>query len=153
MTRSKYFTRTTACLAIAATAVIATGCNNKFKKADTNKNGKLETTELDTALAKGLHKAGDKNHDGNVTFAEWKAVNESSNQAKFNKYDTDGTTGLSLTEATTALNNEGTFKKLSDKIDTNDDGVIDKAEAGTFHDAMVAADGRNEVEKLNNLLK
>ncbi len=147
--------RTTTCLAIAAIAVvasIATGCNRQFEKADANKNGKLETTELDTALAKSLHKAGDTNKDGSVTYTEWKAVYPKSNQATFNKYDTDGTSGLSLAESTAGLQGEGIFKKLSARIDTNKDGVIDKNEAATFHDAMEAADGANQVQKLNNLL-
>ena len=39
-----------------------------------------------------------------------------------------------------------------DRIDTNGDGVVDKEEAGVFHDAFQAAVGDNDIQKLDNLL-
>ena len=141
------------CAALGLALALGTaGCRQHFEEADVNQNGKLEVTELDAPLAEALHRAGDKNRDGNLTYAEWIEVYPKSNKAKFNKYDTDGTTGLSLAEATTALSKEGTFRKVTNKIDTNRDGVIDRNEAAVFHDAMEAADGENKVQQLENLI-
>ena len=124
-----------------------------FERADTDRDGLLDVSELEKRLAEALHEAGDANGDGTVTHEEWVVVYPQSNKALFNKYDTDGTRGLSIEEATTSLDQEGTFKKLMTKIDTNGDAVIDPQEAAVFHEAMQAADGGNDVQKLSNILK
>ena len=123
-----------------------------FERADTDRDGLLDVAELEQRLASALHEVGDANGDGTVTHEEWVVVYPQSNKALFNKYDTDGRPGLSLEEAATSLEQEGTFKKLMTKIDTNGDAVIDPQEAAVFHDAMQAADGGNDVQKLSNIL-
>jgi len=126
-----------------------------FEKADSegDGDGELDVVELEHRLATGLHAAGDTNRDGTVTHEEWVVVYPESNKALFEKYDTDGTRGLSPAEVETSLEEEKTFKKLMTKIDTNGDAIIDPTEAAVFHDAMQAANGDNDVQKLANILK
>lgn len=144
------------CLALGVALGAAASCSaprQEMDCADTNHDGSLEVSELKRALAKGVHEASDLNGDGIVTFEEWKEVMPEADLKRFNKYNAEGTPGLSLAEAINAMEKEKTFDDLVAHIDTNNDGVIDPGEAEVFHDAMEAADGRNDVEKLNNLLK
>lgn len=126
---------------------------SNFQRADTDGDGQLDVVELEQRLAAALHAAGDTNRDGTVTHEEWVVVYPASNKALFQKYDTDGVRGLGLEEVATSLEQEGTFKKLMSKIDTDGDAIIDPQEAAVFHDAMQAADGNNDVQKLSNILK
>jgi Ca2+-binding EF-hand superfamily protein len=147
---SKFSAATAALLALAtASCEIPEGA---FEHTDSDDDGKLEVKELEVALTETVHVTGDTNRDGTLTLEEWTAVYPKADKDDFNKYDTDGTPGLSLEETTIALDDLGTFDILIAKIDTNKDGVIDKEEAAVFYDALQAADGDNDIQKLDNLL-
>jgi Ca2+-binding EF-hand superfamily protein len=143
---------------MAALALLAcgwAGCTthtSPFERTDADGDSRLEVPELEAALAEMVHRTGDLDGDGNMTFAEWKRVYPKADRRSFERYDANGSGGLTLGETKVAIDREKVFDKLLSKIDVNADGVIDKTEAATFHDAMQAADGANDVQKLETIL-
>lgn len=123
---------------------------DNFDRVDEDGDGQLSLRELENALAESLFTSGDLNGDGVVTFAEWKEVLPTTNQARFFKYAPDGK--MTLEQARQAVDEGGVFDSLLGSIDTNNNGIVDKEEARIFHDAMEAADGDNDVQRLNAIL-
>ena len=139
-------------LALASTSCRKTPEPNHFESADTDRDGALDVPELEAALVAAIHAAGDTNKDGEMTYAELEKVYASANRAKFGAADGDRSGTLSLKEVKNAMDKDNAFDKLMSKIDTNGDGIIDKVEAGRFHDAMEAADGASDLDKLKTIL-
>ena len=150
MRRKKLFM--TSCMALTgAAAILATSCSSAAKRADTNKDGKISTEELNEALVQAVFKAADENRDGSVTFEEWKQVFPDTTKKKFQAHDLGKNGSFTLEEALVYSKTHKTFDKLVSKVDSNGDGIIDKEEAGNFQDKMEATQGDNEVQKLKTL--
>ena len=138
-------------------AILATSCAKKgvsaFDHADKNQDNQLSVAELEVALTEAIFIAADSNGDGIVTFEEWKLVFPKADEKNFAASNTDGQPGITLAEATVAIDKKGTFDKLLAKIDTNGDSIVSKEEAAVFYDAYQAAEGSTELEKLENVIE
>lgn len=133
-------------------ALLVNSCSSAAKKADSNKDGKISTEELNQALVKAVFEAADENRNGSVTFEEWKLIFPEASKTEFHDTDLGKSGSFTLVEAFAYCEKQKTFDQLVKKIDSNGDGVIDKEEAGVFYDKMHETKGDNEVQKLKKLM-
>ena len=59
----------------------------------------------------------DTNNDGKVTKVEWKTFNPGVSDSRFSKADTNRDGSISQPEADSAFDQEGSLKRLFDKMD------------------------------------
>lgn len=143
---------TTSCAALAgATALLASSCSSAMKQADTNKDGKISTDELNKALVTAIFRAADANGNGSITFEEWQKVFPEVTKKKFLDTIPGDSDKFTLEESLAYCKKHKTFDKLVNRIDSNGDGIIDKEEAGKFQQAMQKAEGSNQAQKLKTL--
>jgi Ca2+-binding EF-hand superfamily protein len=105
-----------------------------FDIADANGNGKVSKEEFDAYMAKWTFNRYDTNRDGKVSFEEWKAADPTADMATFKKIDTNGDGFVSPEEGLAAVHRKGVFNELFATIDTNKDGMIDRAESAKYGD-------------------
>lgn len=142
----------TSCAAlVGATALLASSCSSAMKQADTNKDGKISTDELNVALVTAVFGAADANGNGSVTYEEWQKVFPETTKKKFMDTLPGDNDEFNLEESLTYCKKHKTFDKLVNRIDSNGDGIIDKAEAEKFQQEMQKAKGDNKTQKLKNL--
>ncbi|MCF6312555.1 MAG: EF-hand domain-containing protein [Verrucomicrobiales bacterium] len=122
-----------------------------MKQADTNKDGKISTDELNEALVTAVFTAADANANGSITFEEWQKVFPEVTKKKFMDTIPGDNEQFTLVESLAYCKKHKTFDKLMNRIDSNGDGIIDKAEADKFQQAMQKAKGSNETQKLKTL--
>jgi Ca2+-binding EF-hand superfamily protein len=113
-----------------------------FDIADANGNGKVSKEEFDAYMAKWTFNRYDTNRDGKVSFEEWKAADPTADMATFKKIDTNGDGFVSPEEGLAAVHKKGVFNELFATIDTNKDGMIDRAESAAYGD-MFSANSTN----------
>ncbi len=122
-----------------------------MKKADTNKDGKISTDELNRALITAVFRAADANGNGSITFEEWQKVFPQVTKKKFMDTIPGDSEQFTLEESLAYCKTHKTFDKLVNRIDSNGDGIIEKAEAEKFQQAMQKAKGSNTTQKLKTL--
>jgi hypothetical protein len=93
--------------------------NKAFNDLDTNKDGKLDMKELDTAAMK-IFKKYDKNSDGILDKSEFKAIKDA--KSRFEDLDTNKDGKLDMKELRDAASKK--FKLY----DRNQDGALDELE-------------------------
>ena len=142
----------TSCAALAgATALLASSCSSAMKRADTNKDGKISTDELNEALVTAVFGAADANGNGSVTYEEWQKVFPEVTKKKFMDTLPGDSDEFNLGDSLTHCKKHKTFDKLVNRIDSNGDGIIDKTEADKFQQEMQKAKGDNKIQKLKTL--
>ena len=142
----------TSCAALAgATALLASSCSSAMKQADTNKDGKISTDELNEALVRAVFGAADANGNGSVTYEEWQKVFPEVTKKKFLDAVPSDSEQITLEESLAYCKKHKTFDKLLNRIDSNGNGIIDKAEAEKFQQEMQKAKGDNKTQKLKTL--
>ena len=142
----------TSCTALAgATALLASSCSSAMKQADTNKDGKISTDELNEALVIAVFGAADANGNGSVTYEEWQKVFPEVTKKKFLDAVPSDSEQITLEESLAYCKKHKTFDKLLNRIDSNGNGIIDKAEAEKFQQEMQKAKGDNKTQKLKTL--
>ncbi len=103
------------------------GYERLMERFDTNKDGKLTQSELDDAR-KALLAKYDTNKDGKLSLQEfeplWLEVMKRRMVRGFQRLDIDGDAGVTEEEFLRP------FKNTVEKMDRNDDGVLDKQDRG-----------------------
>lgn len=102
---------------------------------DHDGNGLISRGEFTDAVAEVSFRRLDRNGDGAVDLAEWRAV-EGGNDALFRLRDMSRNGRISWQEARLAAEKNGTLGALFSRIDTNRDGVIDPAEARRYQGTL-----------------
>jgi Ca2+-binding EF-hand superfamily protein len=98
---------------------------------DLNHDGVLSQSEFTDAVAQLSFDTYDRNHDGFIDPAEWRAL-EQGNDALFRARDLSGNGRITRQEARLAAEKNKSLLALLATIDTNHDGVIDRAEAMAY---------------------
>jgi hypothetical protein len=128
------------CLVIAALALAScqtmhngtSGGGDRFAKADTNQDGKLDRTEGQNYYITMIFLSRDANHDGKLTWDEWHVAGGNESKVKFDAADLDKDGSLSLDEATLYGEKRGLFADSFKKADKNHDGFVTREEAQAF---------------------
>jgi len=116
------------------------GAHRMMERFDTNEDGKLAQQELDDARKK-LVAAHDGDNDGKLTLAEfeklWLEVKRQRMVRSFQRIDRDGDASITLDEFLKP------FANLVSRMDSNDDGVLDREDYRRHHgsDGMDKRDG------------
>ncbi len=106
------------------------GAEALFDKFDTNKDGKISKAEVDAAEADQLKKY-DKDGDGTLSLSEYQALFDDQMHEPmvraFQAFDRDGDGKVTIDELT------GRLDRLVQRLDHNNDGVIDQNELAGPH--------------------
>ncbi len=104
----------------------------RFARADVNKDGKLSREEVSDFVVHNVFDARDTNKDGKLTLEEWWPGNDPVEIAKFKKRDRNKDGLVSLEEALHwGRTNQG-WGDIMDEADKNGDGFITPAEAKAY---------------------
>lgn len=109
---------------------------------------------LRARFAKSVHVVADLNENGEATIGELRRVSPELNEAKFEGFDEDNSGGLSLEEATKAVESGEVSAKLQRQFDPDADGLVEPAEWKRFNKMVLVSDDlRNfvQVESIFNL--
>jgi len=137
-TTFQYLSGAAALLLLASCASTETD-RDFFIKADANKDGRLSLAEVNKEGLPRLFSRFDRNGDGAVTLEETREVEPGFDGKVFAERDLNQDGKVTYAEyEKMALANDG-LKKPFTKVDTNRDGVIDKAEAEAHVAALDAA--------------
>ena len=124
-----------------------------MKKADLDGDGSISTAEFDRALVDAVFDKSDRDRNGSVNYAEWKKIFPDMTEEEYAKHDLGSKGEFTREEAIAHCAEKKTFHKLVGRIDSNGNGIIDPEEAQAFSAELDAADGANEVQKLDSLLR
>jgi Ca2+-binding EF-hand superfamily protein len=109
------------------------GCSStgsRFQSLDLDGNGAISRGEFSDAVAELSFSSYDRNGDGVIDLGEWRAVEGGSgNDSLFKQRDLSRNGRISRPEGRLATEKNGSLIALFSSIDTNKDGVLDRAEA------------------------
>lgn len=131
-------------LVLAASALIlavlpacrTTRTDPEFLVADADRNGVIDSDELDDHVALSFMTAYDQNQDKGISFEEWSAVSSETDKGKFKARDKNGDGKITMDEFLPVVRANPTFGKLMRTIDTNGDGVAQPSEIAEFRKHM-----------------
>jgi EF hand len=106
---------------------------NRFAKADTNRDGKLSQSEANNYFVSQIFAGGDQNQDGKVTWNEWNVPGSGRSKARFDAADTNKDGSVSLAEAQAYGQKKGVFNNDFAAADTNHDGYVKQEEAQAYY--------------------
>ena len=122
--------------------LLAAGCavtDSQFEAFDLDHNGVISRGEFTDAIAMLSFQSYDRNHDGFIDLAEWRAVEGAGNDTLFRMRDLSRNGKISRQEARLAAEKNRGLDALFSTIDANHDGVIDRAEARRYQGALKSA--------------
>ena len=124
-------------LSVAAAALLASCATTEtdrdlFIQSDTNKDGQLSLAEVNKAGLPRLFSIFDVDGNGSVTLAEARTVDPQFDAKMFNERDLDHDGKVTWTENEKVAMSKGGLKKDFAAVDTDGDGIIEKAEAEAY---------------------
>jgi Ca2+-binding EF-hand superfamily protein len=128
-----------AALLLTASALFLTGCASgpsNFGEMDLDHDGRISRGEFTDAVAEISFAAADRNHDGFIDLAEWRAAESGGNDALFRARDLSRNGRISPQESRLAAEKNGSLAALFSAIDTNRDGFIDRDEARHYRSKL-----------------
>jgi Ca2+-binding EF-hand superfamily protein len=131
-------------LAVAAAALLASCATTEtdrdlFIQSDTNRDGQLSLAEVNKAGLPRLFSIFDVDGNGSVTLAEARTVDPKFDAKMFNERDLDRDGKVTWAENEKVAMSKGGLKKDFAAVDTDGDGMIEKAEAEAYVDRRNAA--------------
>ena len=124
------------CFLLLPALLLLGGCStfeSKFRRADVDRDGRLNWVEFSDGVAKVSFRYYDTNKDGYVQLEEWQAVElGTGDPKKFALRDLNHDGKISLAEGQKAAAKNRRFAKLFARVDTNHDGYIEIAEAKAY---------------------
>ena len=126
-------------------AVFLAACGSGGDAADTDKSGSRSGaansfSALQIRFAESVHTVADLNENGEVTIGELQRVSPKLDLEKFKLYDQDNSGGISVEEATTAVQRGVITDKLRQKFDQDGDGIIQPPDQARFNELVSASD-------------
>lgn len=103
-----------------------------FIKADTNKDGRLSLDEVNKEGLPRLFNRFDANGDGAVTLAEAREVEPGFDEKMFTARDLNKDGKVTYAENEKVALSQGGLKKPFAEVDTDRNGIIEKAEAEAY---------------------
>lgn len=100
-----------------------------FDTLDTNHDQKLSRSELENAVADGLFKSYDANHDGLITTAEWRKRDPDGDGSFLKQRDGNRDGTITRAEALASIHRRGFCQDIIQQSDRNHDGTLELAEA------------------------
>ena len=100
-----------------------------FIQSDTNKDGQLSLAEVNKAGLPRLFSLFDVDGNGSVTLAEARTVEPKFDEKMFTERDLNHDGKVTLAEYEKVAMSKGGLKKHFAEVDTDGDGMIEKAEA------------------------
>lgn len=122
--------------------------SDAFSRADTNGDGLLATTELETAMLSGIVRQADADGDGGITLAEWRVAKPGADAALFKKRDLNQDGQIDREEAGKAVEKNDKWRRLLGKFDPDGDGTVSEEELAAMEKKMDATDAPSKVAKL-----
>lgn len=116
-------------IAAALASCAAPSDKDLFRDADRNHDGQLTLIEVNNMALPRLFDRFDLNHDDKVTVEEAQVVEPDFDMRLFRERDLDHDGAVSYPEYLHVANSRGGLKRQFAEVDSNHDGVIDKAEA------------------------
>jgi len=124
-------TRLVPLFALLFLAGCAAGPSN-FAEMDLDRNGRISRGEFTDSIAQISFASLDRNHDGYIDLAEWRAGESGGNEALFRARDLSRNGRISPQEARLAAEKNGSMNALFSTVDSNHDGLIDADEARRY---------------------
>jgi hypothetical protein len=112
-----------------------TGCRDEpsvFNGLDANQDHRLSLTELEQGVTAGLFKTYDADQDRIITTIEWRKLDPDGDPIFMHQRDDNRDGRITPEEALSSVHRRGFCRDLLNKTDTNQDGVVDSAEAGRW---------------------
>ena len=136
-------------LGLLAGSLMIAGCTTGAlnPRADKDRDGGVSFPEFDAYMKETIFTEFDANRDGMVTREEWRKQNTSGPASKFQGADRNGDGKVSRSESDAKLGQDGSMKKLFQKIDTDRNGRLSEAEITAFQTLMQQQSG-TDLEKL-----
>jgi Ca2+-binding EF-hand superfamily protein len=106
---------------------------NRFDRADTNHDGRLDRNEISDMLVTEIFNGCDANKDGKLTKEEWLVPGAESGIKSFAGADTNHDGVVTLKEAKAYGRKIGVGGKFLKEADKNRDGHVDRAEAEAYY--------------------
>ena len=124
-------------LAGAAAALLASCATTEtdrdlFIQSDTNKDGQLSLAEVNKAGLPRLFSIFDVDGNGSVTLAEARTVDPGFDAKMFTERDLDHDGKVTWAEYEKVAMRKGGLKKQFAEVDTNGNGIIERAEAEAY---------------------
>jgi Ca2+-binding EF-hand superfamily protein len=141
MSRAPYFRKSSPLkrsLLFLPVAALLSGCAGtgaNFQQMDLDHDGFVSRGEFTDAVAAITFARADRNQDGVIDLEEWRAVEGPSGDALFRLRDLSRNGKISPQEARLAAEKNGSLAAVFTAIDSNRDGVIDRAEAARYASA------------------
>ena len=131
-------------------ALIVAGCTTESlnPSVDKDQDGGVSFPEFDAYMKETIYTEFDGKGDGAVTMEEWRHVNPSGPVSEFNKADRNGDGKVSRAESDATMDQDGSMKKLFQKIDTDRNGRLSEAEITAFENLMKQQPGSTDLDKL-----
>lgn len=125
-------------LTVVALALLAAGCRttgsqDRFAKADANKDGKLTSDEASDYLVIGVFESLDKNKDGKLALSECAVEGAPATVKNFRKRDLNKDGYVTRQEAVAYARKHGLVQKEFAIADKNHDGYLTYAEVIAFY--------------------
>lgn len=139
-----------ALLGLGAMLVACGSGPDAFSQADRDHDGKLSKQELGLTLLNAVFAAGDENGDAKITWEEWLKVDPKAAKKEFQVRDSNNDGAVTPAELKSYAEGRKAFDDLFADIDKNRDGFADQAELKEFHEQVMKAEGKTDLEKLIN---
>jgi len=125
-------------LPVVALALLATGCRttgsqDRFAKADANKDGKLTSDEASDFIVLGVFESLDKNKDGKLSLSECAVEGAPATVKNFRKRDLNKDGYVTRQEAVAYARKHGLVQKEFATADKNRDGSLTYEEVIAFY--------------------
>jgi len=131
-------------LPVAALVLLATGCQStgsrdRFAKADSNKDGKLTSSEASDFVVIGVFESLDSNGDGKLSLSECAVEGAPATVKDFQKRDANNDGIVTREEAIVYGRKKGLVQKTFPAADTNKDGFLSRKEIATYYGSKEGA--------------
>jgi hypothetical protein len=103
-----------------------------FNGLDANHDHRLSLIELEQGVTAGLFKTYDADQDRIITTIEWRKLDPDGDPIFMHQRDDNRDGRITPEEALSSVHRRGFCRDLLNKTDTNQDGVVDSAEAGRW---------------------
>ena len=125
-------------LPVVALALLAAGCRttgsqDRFAKADANKDGKLTSDEASDFIVLGVFESLDKNKDGKLSLSECAVEGAPATVKNFRKRDLNKDGYVTRQEAVAYARKHGLVQKEFATADKNRDGSLTYEEVIAFY--------------------